>query len=327
MNTTLRFGFFTIITLLLVGCGSGSSTSDDNQTVPDTNTIKTVKITSPSNKNVIEGSTEILTVTTEDSNVTFSIVAGADADKFTLDAKSGILSFKNAPDFENPTDSDANNTYIVEVEATHPYNEKATQTIIVTVLNNESDDGPTFTSNSSISLQENKLLDFTVSATDAVKFQIEGEDEKRFSINETTGKLDFINFIPDFEHPSDANRDNRYVINIIASDDENYTATQSFSIEITNDTQDDASEQNKITIYKTGADDGILENDGFGEDRNFTTETIGGEKVVYVGERVWQDDADNKVANYDYFEAQDYCNNLNYAGFNDWRVPNRHESY
>ena len=49
--------------------------------------------------------------------VTFSIVGGVDADQFELDSSSGALTFKSAPDFENPTDDGTNNVYEVELQA------------------------------------------------------------------------------------------------------------------------------------------------------------------------------------------------------------------
>jgi len=49
--------------------------------------------------------------------VSYSFSGGADQAKFDLNATTGILTFKNAPDYEDPTDADTNNTYVVEVNA------------------------------------------------------------------------------------------------------------------------------------------------------------------------------------------------------------------
>ena len=49
--------------------------------------------------------------------VTYSIVGGADAAKFTIDATTGALAFAAAPNFEAPTDAGANNVYDVIVQA------------------------------------------------------------------------------------------------------------------------------------------------------------------------------------------------------------------
>lgn len=47
--------------------------------------------------------------------LTFKIEGGTDGAAFTIDAKTGVLSFVNAPDYEKPTDSDGNNSYKVIV--------------------------------------------------------------------------------------------------------------------------------------------------------------------------------------------------------------------
>ena len=47
----------------------------------------------------------------------YSIVGGADAIKFQIDATTGALAFIAAPNFEAPTDADANNSYLVNVRA------------------------------------------------------------------------------------------------------------------------------------------------------------------------------------------------------------------
>jgi Ca2+-binding RTX toxin-like protein len=48
--------------------------------------------------------------------LSYSIVGGADAAKFAINASTGALSFITAPDFENPTDAGTNNVYDVVVQ-------------------------------------------------------------------------------------------------------------------------------------------------------------------------------------------------------------------
>ena len=65
-------------------------------------------------QNFIENNTDILDIEAsdaEDDVITFAIVEGADAARFNIDAVSGLLSFKTAPDFENPVDADGDNVY------------------------------------------------------------------------------------------------------------------------------------------------------------------------------------------------------------------------
>lgn len=61
--------------------------------------------------------------------------AGADGDKFQIDAGSGALVFIAAPDFENPIDVGADNIYAVTVQATNSQGVSDTQTLTLTVTN------------------------------------------------------------------------------------------------------------------------------------------------------------------------------------------------
>ena len=75
---------------------------------------------------VTENSTVVTTVLATDADlpaesITYSIVSdidSLDAAKFSIDSVTGVLTFIAAPDFESPTDSDGNNTYVVKVQAT-----------------------------------------------------------------------------------------------------------------------------------------------------------------------------------------------------------------
>jgi Ca2+-binding RTX toxin-like protein len=51
------------------------------------------------------------------TTLAYAIVGGADAQRFAIDAATGALSFVAAPDFEAPSDSDRNNSYVVQVRA------------------------------------------------------------------------------------------------------------------------------------------------------------------------------------------------------------------
>ena len=67
--------------------------------------------------------------------VTFGITGGADAALFAINAATGALTFKTAPDFEAPGDVDANNVHEVEVTVTDSDAFTATQSLTVTVSN------------------------------------------------------------------------------------------------------------------------------------------------------------------------------------------------
>ena len=66
----------------------------------------------------------------------YAIAGGADAGFFSIGATNGALTFDVAPNFEDPKDTGANNTYMVEVQATSgtgPRRKTATQAITVAV--------------------------------------------------------------------------------------------------------------------------------------------------------------------------------------------------
>ena len=91
-----------------------------------------------------ENTTTVTAVRAEDRDsqdrVTgYDITGGADQDKFSL-TTTRVLSFKTAPDFEDPTDADADNRYMVEVTATSGTGSRertATRTFTVTVTNQD----------------------------------------------------------------------------------------------------------------------------------------------------------------------------------------------
>ena len=110
--------------ILLIGCGGGGGGE----------TSSTPHFTSESAVSVPENRLFVIIVEAYDQDsVTYAISGGEDGTKFSLDAQTGVLTFKSAPDFENPTDSDRNNIYEFNVTATDIYDNQSEQTIAVTV--------------------------------------------------------------------------------------------------------------------------------------------------------------------------------------------------
>lgn len=101
----------------------GESTETFTVTVTDVN--EAPRITSngdgaTASISVRENNTAVALLAASDPEaaaLTWSIAGGADAAKFTVDAATGFLSFKSAPDFEAPSDSGRNNIYDVIVRA------------------------------------------------------------------------------------------------------------------------------------------------------------------------------------------------------------------
>ena len=122
---------------------------------------------------IAENTTAVTTVTATDPDagqtLSYSIVGGADAAKFTINATTGALAFVTAPNFEAPTDAGANNVYDVTVQVSDGNGGIDTQAIAVTVTNQN--EVPTITSNgggdtAAVSIAENTTAVTTVTATD-----------------------------------------------------------------------------------------------------------------------------------------------------------------
>ncbi len=205
--------------------------------------------------NIAENNAAVTIVTATDANagtvLAYSIVGGADASKFTINATTGVLAFVSAPNFEAPTDAGANNVYDVQVQVSDG-GLNDTQTIAVTVTNQN--EAPTITSNGVgatvvINVAENSSAVTTVTATDpdagATKtYAISGgADASKFTINAATGVLAFVS-APNFEVPTDAGANNVYDVQVRVSDGA-LTDTQTIAVTVT-----DMSEAPIITTIK-----------------------------------------------------------------------------
>ena len=86
-----------------------------------------------------ENKTEVGTISATDPDagdtISFTISGGADASLFKIDSSTGALSFKSAPDYENPADSNKDNVYELTVQATDSKGASTSKAITVTVNN------------------------------------------------------------------------------------------------------------------------------------------------------------------------------------------------
>jgi VCBS repeat-containing protein len=211
---------------------------------------------------VSENQTAVTTVTSSDVDGAapiYSIVGGADAALFTINAATGALTFVTAPDFESPADAGGNNVYDVTVQVSDGNGGTDTQAIAVTVTN--VNEAPVITSNgsgatASISVAENQTTVTTVTSTDvdggAPTYSIVGgADAALFTINATTGALTFV-AAPDFENPADADGDNAYQLTVQASDGNGGTSSQNLTVTVTN--------VNEAPVVTSAANVSVVEN-------------------------------------------------------------------
>ena len=193
---------------------------------------------------ILENTTSVTTVDGQDEDVAnvliYSIIGGSDASKFNINALTGVLSFKSAPDFEQRTDSGGNNVYDVTVQVSDGIATDS-QSIAVTVTNVA--EAPTITyrgggNSAAVTVDENGKPVGTIAAVDQdagttlTYTIIGGADAAMFTINALTGALRFVD-APDFETPGDVGGNNVYDV-IVQVSDGSLTDSQSIAVTVAN---------------------------------------------------------------------------------------------
>jgi hypothetical protein len=207
---------------------------DDTQamaiTVTNLNEAPVITSNGAGNTGAVTVSENVAFVTTvtstdpENATRTYSISGGTDSAKFAINASTGVLSFVASPNFESPTDFNADNQYLVMVRSSDGFFTDD-QYLTVTVAN--VNEAPVITSNgggasASVQVDENGLAVATVQSSDpdggARTYAIAGgADAALFSIDSATGALAFLS-APDYEAPADSGADNVYEVTVSASD-------------------------------------------------------------------------------------------------------------
>jgi|GEM_PF-6169177 len=214
--------------------GTHSVNQDVTITVTDIDEINPV-FTSASTANFAENGTgtAYTAVATDANTITYSLGNAKDEALFNIVGATGVVTFKNAPDYENPADGNTDNAYVINVIASDGRN-SVNQNVTITVTDID-EINPVFTSATTANFAENGTgTAYTVVATDAntVTYSLgNAKDEALFNIVGTTGVVTFKN-APDYENPADGNTDNAYVINVIANDGRN-SVNQNVTITVT----------------------------------------------------------------------------------------------
>ena len=178
-----------------------------------------------------------------DSITDYTITSGSDRDLLEINS-GGALTFKDAPNFENPTDSGRNNSYIVVVTVTGGTGGRAmtaAQTITVTVT--DENELPHFTSDDAFMAKENdpfvgRMVADDIDRPDSITgYEVTGgTDQNEFEIT-NTNQLHFKDD-PDFEDPTDANSNNEYIVEVTATggtDTRERTITQEITVTVEDD--------------------------------------------------------------------------------------------
>ncbi|MCB2182133.1 MAG: cadherin domain-containing protein [Desulfobulbaceae bacterium] len=275
---------------------SGSLFHDQTFIITVTDVNDAPVITSAATANVVENTTAVLTVSATDADlpaqtISFTISGGADQGLFAINSSSGALSFAVAPDFEAPSDFDANNIYEVEVTANDGNGGTGSQTINVTVT--DSNDAPVITSSAAPSVAENTTAVLTVTATDAdvpaqtITFAITGgDDQTLFALDSASGALSFV-AAPDFEAAGDLDTNNIYVVEVTAHDGNLGTDIQTISITVTDDNETPTliSISNSTVVDQTdttgGSAVGTLTTTDIDTGDTFSYAVVGGADLAY----------------------------------------------
>jgi hypothetical protein len=204
-----------------------------------TNVVEGPKFATPAATTIHENTTVVMAVNAViDSTISYSgnkygIVNGYDRLLFDIDS-TGQLSFKTAPNFEQPGDNDKNNVYKVLLYATDGNKNFAQQLISVTVA--DVNEAPVFTSMASMSVKETLRVVGIVKAKDEdrvdkarLRYSVSGgADKNLFTINGITGQLAFKS-LRDFEVPSDADKNNIFDVAVSVTDG-TLTAVQTIAV-------------------------------------------------------------------------------------------------
>lgn len=148
--------------------GGNSSSLLVNLTITNTNESDPV-ISTNANLSIDENTTQITLIEATgfegDFDLSFSKSGGMDLDAFFM-TTDGELSFRNAPDYEFPTDSDGDNVYHIEITA-HVGERTSSKLFSITVNDVFENDPPEFISNPITQINDNETYTYKVETEDA----------------------------------------------------------------------------------------------------------------------------------------------------------------
>ena len=208
-----------------VAVSDGENSTSQEVTVLITNENDTKpEFTSTDTYTVVENTIQIGVIAATDGDgdaLTYSL-SGTDSNDINLDATSGVLSFKVAPDYEEIT------SYSVTVAVSD--GENSTSQEVTVLITNENDTKPEFTSTDTYTVVENTIQIGVIAATDgdgdALTYSLSGTDSNDINLDPTSGVLSFKDS-PNYEVKW------TYQFSVMVSDGLN-TQTKSIRVDIEN---------------------------------------------------------------------------------------------
>ena len=217
--------------------GGHSDTLMVRVTVDDVNEAPVIT-SPPATRSIEENSTAVATFSATEVDASGTLtwsVESADDGRFFEISSDGVLSFKNAPDSETPTDTGdtaMNNTYVVTVKVTDDSGMSATHTITVTVTTtNKAPEITTVTRTyTAFNVPENTATSRIIKTYRAtgvgegsvLTWSLEGADRADFTIRRNSqghGELRFAN-VPNYERAADAGANSVYDVTVKVTDSE-----------------------------------------------------------------------------------------------------------
>ena len=199
-------------------------------------------VTSSSTANFIENGTGVVYITEAidpdaATTLTYSL-AGTDANFFTIDSSTGLVSLNNALNFESPSDSNGDNIFDIIVRASDG-SLSGSKAVALSLKN--VNEAPTLTIPDSATTSEFNGVVFTITATDPdasdfLRYSLSGADAEFFEIDINERQIRFKEF-PNFEAPLDSDRNNVYDITVNVTDNGNLIDSKAVAITVTDDNE------------------------------------------------------------------------------------------
>jgi len=129
-------------------------------------------VTSPTFVYFADNSTDTAYIMTgtdpESSNLSYAISGGTDAALFAINSRTGAISFITAPDYEAPSDANADNTYVINVVAIDGALSGADKTVRILVTNENEAPTAVTLANTIPSLPENTVRSSSIKVADII---------------------------------------------------------------------------------------------------------------------------------------------------------------
>ena len=329
--------------ILLSGCGGGGSSSGgSNLSLNKTE------------YGIEENRITVATLQANVSGVTFTIVGGADQDKFNL--TNGELKFINPPDYEDPNDANSDKIYELSIKLDNGKN-STTQNITVAIINiddtnikqvlktgysGDSQYGADRTAIRSSIIDENSTVVFASIGSIWEDTTISSGGGQEVTFLEAKAHCNTLN-TKGFGGKNDWRLPTRYemfqTVNYGELDGINTPIDDAFKHFNSKYfwTSNELNQTHAMTIAFYIGYEYAREKDQKSDnyvrcisapkpiDGNFTKTANNKIVIDTTTELMWQDDFTNQDENLTHAEAKNYCNTLTLGGYSDWRLPTINE--